>query len=75
MKRTVKIIITSFIVLIILTLNVYGLSFEASNHYELENIILEQMREYNPVFNIKYTGSLDNIEEVLKSMIDKDTYL
>ena len=74
--KTVKTILTAIIILMmIFTLNVYGLSYEASNHYELENIILEQMKEYNPDFNIKYTGSLDNIKEVLANLVDKDIYL
>ena len=39
--KTVKTILTAIIILMmIFTLNVYGLSYEASNHYELENIIL-----------------------------------
>ncbi|MFA6984066.1 MAG: stalk domain-containing protein [Sedimentibacter sp.] len=74
--KTVKTILTAIIILMmIFTLNVYGLSYEASNHYELESIILEQMKEYNPDFNIKYTGSLDNIKEVLANVVDKDVYL
>ena len=74
--KTVKTILTAIIILMmIFTLNVYGLSYEASNHYELENIILEQMKEYNPDFNIKYTGSLDNIKEVLANLVNKDIYL
>ena len=76
MKRTVKTILAAFLILItVFTLNVYGLSYEASNNYELENVIIEQMKKYNTNFNIKYTGSLDNIEEVLKSMIEKDIYI
>ncbi|MDD4089992.1 MAG: hypothetical protein PHP29_09920, partial [Tissierellia bacterium] len=74
--KTFKTILTAVIILMmIFTLNTYGLSYEASNHYELENIILEQMKKYNPDFTIKYTGSLNNIEEVLKSMVNEDIYL
>lgn len=76
MKRTVKTIsLTVLILITVFTLNVYGQSYNASNHYELENIIIEQLGNYNPDFNIKYTGSLDNIEEVLKNMMDKDIYI
>lgn len=76
MKRTVKTISLAVLILVtVFTLNVYGLTYEAKNHYELESVILEQMSNYNPDFNIKYTGSLDNIEEVLKNMVDKDIYL
>ncbi|NLK63909.1 MAG: hypothetical protein GX289_02320 [Tissierellia bacterium] len=74
--KNLKTVLTAVLILIItFTLNVYGLSYEASNHYELKNIILEQMKEYNPDFNIKYSGSLDNIEEVLKEMVENDIYL
>ena len=76
MKRTFKTISLAVLILVtVFTLNVYGLTYEAKNHYELESVILEQMSNYNPDFNIKYTGSLDNIEEVLKNMVDKDIYL
>ena len=75
MRKTLKTIFIALSILIIFTLNAYGLSYEASNHYELENVIIEQMSKYNPDFNIKYTGSLDDIEEVLKNMVDKDIYL
>ena len=75
MRKTLKTIFIALSILIIFTLNAYGLSYEASNHYELENVIIEQMGRYNPDFNIKYTGSLDDIEEVLKNMVDKDIYL
>lgn len=76
MKRTFKTISLAVLILVtVFTLNVYGLTYEAKNHYELESVILEQMSNYNPDFSIKYTGSLDNIEEVLKNMVDKDIYL
>ena len=75
MKNSAKTIIAVLIIITVLTFNVYGLSFEASNHYELEDVIIEQMNKYNPDFNIKYTGSLDNIEDFLKNMINKDIYL
>lgn len=81
MKRILKAFFIALLILVIFALNAYGLSYDssnhydASNHYELENVIMEQMSKYNPDFNIKYTGSLDNIEEVLRSTVDKDIYL
>lgn len=81
MKRTVKTFFIALLILNFFALNAYGLSndsknhYDASNHYELENVIIEQMSKYNPDFNIKYTGSLDNIEEVLRSTVDKNIYL
>ena len=76
MKRTVKTISLAVLILMtVFTLNVYGQSYNASNHYELENVIIEQLGNYNADFNIRYTGSLDNIEEVLKNLVDKDIYI
>ncbi len=76
MKRTVKTISLAVLILItVFTLNAYGQSLNASNHTELENVIMDQIGNYNPDFTIKYTGSLDNIEEVLKKMVDKDIYM
>lgn len=71
--KRIKTILAVFILMALFTFNVYG--FEAGNYYELENVIFEQMNKYNPDFDIRYTGSLDNIEEVLKSMVSKDIYL
>ena len=64
--KKVKIIFSLIIIMMIFTLNAYGLTYDASNHHELENVIFEQMRKYNPDFDIKYTGSLGNIDDVLK---------
>lgn len=76
MKKTLNRFCLALLLLITLfTLNVYGLTYEAKNHYELENVILDQMGKYNRDFTIKYTGSLNNIEEVLKGMLDKDVYM
>ena len=71
--KSIKTILAVFILIAVFTVNVYG--FEASNHYELENVIFEQMNKYNLDFNIKYTGSLENIEETLKKLVEKDIYL
>ena len=73
--KKVKIIFSLIIVMMIFTLNAYGLTYDASNHHELENVIIEQMRKYNPDFDIKYTGSPGNIDDVLKAIVDKDAYL
>ena len=76
MKKTLNRFCLALLLLIILfNLNVYGLTYDAKNHYELENVILDQMGKYNRDFTIKYTGSLNNIEEVLKGMLDKDVYM
>ena len=63
------------ILLIIFAVNVYALDFEASNYYELENIIYEQMGKLNPNFKIKYTGSFENIEKILEETVYGDIYL
>lgn len=63
------------ILIIVFTVNVYASDFEASNHYELENVIFEQMSRLNPNFKIKYTGSLENVEDFLKNIVHKDIYV
>ncbi|HOK49458.1 MAG TPA: stalk domain-containing protein [Sedimentibacter sp.] len=74
--KTLKTVLTALLILALFFVpDVYGLTFEASNHYELKNIIAEQLKEYNPEFNIKYTGSLDNIEEILEETVKSDIYL
>ncbi len=57
------------------TCNVFGADLNASNFNELENILLEQMSRYNKNFEIKYTGSTDKIEEILKKTVNKDPYI
>lgn len=74
--KTLKTVLTALLILALFFVpDVYGLTFEASNHYELKNIIAEQLKEYNPEFNIKYTGSLDNIEEILEETVKGDINL
>lgn len=55
--------------------NVLGADLSATNYNELENVLLDQMSKYSHNFNIKYTGSWDNIENVLKNSLNKDTYI
>ena len=59
----------------VFSLNTYAADYNASNFFELEKVLFEQMNNYNEVFQIKYTGSLNNIEEVLKNVVNKDPYL
>ncbi|HHZ01554.1 MAG TPA: hypothetical protein GX396_01260 [Tissierellia bacterium] len=75
MKRTFKVLNILLILVVVFTLNDNALAYEAGDYEELENIVLEQMRKYNPNFKINYTGSLDNIEEVLKNILKKDIYV
>ncbi|MGB4439830.1 MAG: transglutaminase domain-containing protein, partial [Sedimentibacter sp.] len=72
LKTTMSILLISAIVS---TYDAYGVTYDAGNFNELENVLFEQMSKYNQEFNIKYTGSLDNIEETLQNVVDKDSYL
>lgn len=74
-KSIFTLALTTALITATATCNVFGADFSATNHYELENILLEQMSKYNHGFEIKYTGSLDNIEDVLKKSLSKDTYI
>ncbi|MFA9423517.1 MAG: hypothetical protein ACERLG_08050, partial [Sedimentibacter sp.] len=71
-RTTVSIAIISVVVL---TSKAYGDTYNASNFSELENVLFEQMLKYDENFDIKYTGSWDNIEETLQNVVDKDSYL
>ena len=76
MKRFLAICLSTFITTAaIFSLNTYAVDYSASNFFELENVLLEQMKDYKKVFDIKYTGSLENIEDILKKAVDKDPYL
>jgi len=72
LKTTMSILLISAIVS---TYDAYGVTYDAGNFNELQNILFEQMSKYNQEFNINYTGSLDNIEETLQNVVDKDSYL
>ncbi|MDF2948590.1 MAG: transglutaminase [Sedimentibacter sp.] len=74
-KSIFTLALTTALITATATCNVFGADFSAANYYELENILLEQMSKYNHEFEIKYTGSLDNIEDVLKKSLSKDTYI
>lgn len=76
MKKSFLTFVLSFTVLAAITsINVLGADLNASNYYELENVLLKQMSIYNQDFTVKYTGSLDNIEEILTNSISKDPYI
>lgn len=76
MRKNIKTIIIALLILLtISTVNAFGLSFETDKESELEDIIYEQLISYNSNFKIKYTGSLDHIEEIVKKAISKDIYI
>ena len=76
MKKTIlKLAISTALITAVPVLNAFAADLSASNHYELENVLLEQMSNYTENFEIRYTGSLDNIEDVLTNSINKDTYV
>jgi len=72
LKTTMSILLISAI---FSTYNAYAVTYDAGNFNELENVLFEQMSKYNQEFDIKYTGSLDNIEETLQKVVDRDSYL
>lgn len=53
------------------TCNVFGAELNAAGTNELEDILLQQLIQYNQNFEIKYNGSWDSIEEILKNSVDK----
>ncbi len=74
-KSILTLVLSTAIITSVATCNVFGADLTASNFNELENVLLEQMSRYNQDFEIRYTGSLDNIEEILKGSVNKDPYI
>ncbi len=74
-KSILTLVLSTAIITSVATCNVFGADLTASNFNELENVLLEQMSRYNQDFEIRYAGSLDNIEEILKGSVNKDPYI
>lgn len=55
--------------------NAFGSELYADSFNELENVLIEQMSSYSQHFVVRYTGSLDNIEDNLKNSVKKDPYI
>lgn len=75
MKKSILTLAISLALSVTATFNVFGADLNASNYYELENVLLEQMSNYNQNFEIRFTGSLDDIEHILKNSVNKDPYI
>ena len=74
-NRRLKTFLVFFILIIIFSTNIYASNMKVSNYNELENIIMKQLNSINSDFGINYTGSIDKIDEVMNSILDKDPYL
>jgi hypothetical protein len=74
-KAVIKLALTTVLIALIATSNVLGVDLSARNYKELENVLIEQMSKYNQDFEIIYTGSLDNIEDIITKALSKDTYI
>ncbi|MEL7607769.1 MAG: stalk domain-containing protein [Sedimentibacter saalensis] len=77
MKRTIlKTTVSSLLIFIAaFSLEAYGIVYEADTYEKLENVLFEQMSRYNQDIEIKYTGTIDNIEETIQDAVDKDIYV
>ncbi|MEL7649172.1 MAG: stalk domain-containing protein [Sedimentibacter sp.] len=77
MKRTIlKSAVGAVLILLAsYTGQAYGITYEAGNVQDLENVLFEQMSKYNQDIDIKYTGTLENIEEILQNAVNKDIYV
>lgn len=75
-KRSFKVGLSIiFMMIFIFSFTVYAGAYEASNINELENIILKELNQTNPNFDITYTGSIDEIDNSMKHILEKDPYL
>lgn len=77
MKRTIlKTTVSSLLIFIAaFSLEAYGVVYEADTYEKLENVLFEQMKNYNQDIEIKYTGTIDSIEEIIQDAVDKDIYV
>ncbi len=77
-KSILTLALSAAILTAIATCNAFAADLNASNFYELENVLLQQMGKYNRDIEIKYTGSVDNIEdleEIIINSISIDPYI
>ena len=75
-KRSFKVGLSIiFMMIFVFSFTVYAGAYEASNISELENIILKELNLTNPNFDITYTGSIDEIDNSMKHILEKDPYL
>ncbi len=71
MKKSILILILCTTILTATaTCNVFAADLNASNFNELENVLLKQMSDYNQDIEIKYTGAIDNTEDLEKIIIN-----
>lgn len=75
-KRSFKVALSIiFMVLFIFSITVYAVTYESSNNSELESIILRELNLANPNFNVTYTGLIEEIDNTMKNILQKDPYL
>lgn len=75
-KSSFKIITSIILMLIfIFSFTVYAATYESSNISEFEDIILKELNLTNSDFNITYYGEFEDIENVMKTILKKDSYL
>ena len=71
MRKSVLTLVLSIVIITASACNVFGLELSANNFNELENVLIEQMGRYTQHFGVRYSGSLDNIEETLDLWVGK----
>lgn len=64
-----------FIVIFIFSSDVYANTEEATNIYDLEKLILNQLNLTSNNFEIIYKGSIEDINNTLNNILKKDSYL
>lgn len=75
-KRKLRIaVILILIIAIFFSYDAYAANLEANTVYELEKIILTQLNMTNSDFNITFKGTTEQIDKILRGVIEKDPYL
>lgn len=64
-----------FIITVIFSTNVYAATIEANNYNDLEKVIINQLNLTNSDFNISYMGAIEDVDKILRGVIEKDPYL
>lgn len=77
LKFKAKFLLNILMLLIIFTVNVYGITYYESNQEQLENKIEEELLLSNQKINIHYVGnmSIENLQKIIQNVLDDNPYL
>ncbi len=76
-KLSAKILLNTFILMLVLSINIYGITYDKSNHNELENKIEEELFLSKSSIEIHYSGSIsiESLQQLVKNVLNDNPYL